>query len=97
MLRMDGLWHSLFWATSNRISIPPAFAGITTVPASWTINARAALRNIKIGGADVELAVWSRNLTQNRELTFALQQNAAFGAANYVPARTFGADLTVQF
>ncbi len=97
MLRMDGLWHSLFWATSNRISIPPAFAGITTVPASWTINARAALRNIKIGGADVELAVWSRNLTQNRELTFALQQNAAFGAANYVPARTFGADLTIAF
>jgi iron complex outermembrane recepter protein len=61
------------------------------------VNARAALRHINIGGIDAEFAVWSRNLTQNREATFALQTLGVFGAANYVPARTFGADLTIQF
>jgi iron complex outermembrane receptor protein len=97
MLRMDGQWHSLFWLSQNRVEVIPAFAGIRTVPASWNVNARVALRNIDIGGAKVELAGWVRNLTQNREVTFALQTLGLFGAANYVPARTIGADLTVQF
>jgi hypothetical protein len=30
------------------------------------------MRNINLGGAKVELAGWVRNLTQNREATFAL-------------------------
>jgi iron complex outermembrane recepter protein len=97
MLRADGQWHSKFWLSQNRIEVIPAFAGIRTVGASWMVNARAALRHINIGGIDAEFAVWSRNLTQNREATFALQTLGVFGAANYVPARTFGADLTIQF
>ena len=97
MLRIDGQWHSLFWLSQNRVINIPAFAGIQAVGASWNVNARAALRNIKFGGVNAELAVWTRNLTQNREATFALQTLAMFGAANYVPARTFGADLTIAF
>ena len=97
MMRMDGQWHSKFWLSQNRVEVIPAFAGIRTVSASWNVNARVALRNINLGGAKVELAGWVRNLTQNREATFALQTLGLFGAANYVPARTIGADLTVQF
>ncbi len=97
MMRMDGQWHSKFWLSQNRVEVIPAFAGIRTVGASWNVNARVALRNINLGGAKVELAGWVRNLTQNREATFALQTLGLFGAANYVPARSIGADLTVQF
>ena len=97
MLRADGNWHSQFFLSQNRLEVIPAFAGIRTVGASWNVNARAALRNIKIGAMDTELAVWSRNLTQNREATFALQTLGVFGAANYVPARTFGADLILKY
>jgi iron complex outermembrane receptor protein len=97
MLRMDGQWHSEFWLAQNRVQVIPAFAGIRTVSASWNVNARVALRNINLGGAKVELAGWVRNLTQNREATFALTTLNLFGAANYVPARSIGADLTVQF
>ena len=97
MMRMDGQWHSEFFLSQNRVQVVPAFAGIRTVGASWNVNARIALRNMALGGAKVELAGWVRNLTQNREATFALQTLNLFGAANYVPARTIGADLTVQF
>ncbi|HEX7856874.1 MAG TPA: TonB-dependent receptor [Sphingobium sp.] len=97
LLRADASWHSLFWLSQNRVAKFPAFAGIQTVGASWNVNARAALRNINIGGVNTELAFWVRNLTQNREATFALQTLALIGSANYVPARTFGADLTVKF
>jgi iron complex outermembrane receptor protein len=97
LLRMDGQWHSRFFAVQNRIEIAPAFTGIRSVAPSWMINGRAALRNITLGGAKLEVAAWVKNLTQNRELTFALAQNGVFGSANYVPARTFGLDLNVEF
>lgn len=97
MVRMDGNWHSKFWLSQNRLQVIPAFDGITTVGASWMVNSRVALRNIEIGGAKAELAGWVRNLTQNREATFALQTIRFTGSANYVPARTYGLDLTVQF
>lgn len=97
MFRMDGNWHSKFWVAQNRKQSVPGFAGVTTVGASWMVNTRVALRNLEIGGAKAELAGWVRNLTQNRELTFALQTIRFIGSANYVPARTFGADLTVEF
>ncbi|MBV1690396.1 TonB-dependent receptor [Novosphingobium sp. G106] len=97
LLRADANWHSMFYLTQNPSENIPAFAGIRTVGASWTVNARAALRNIDIGGVKTEVAVWAKNLTQNREATFALTTLGVFGAANYVPARTIGADLTIQF
>ena len=97
MMRMDGQWHSLYWQSQNRVERVATFAGIDTVPASRTNNARIALRNMEIGGIKPELAGWDRNLTQNREATFALQTLRMLGSANYVPARTIGADLTIEF
>ena len=97
MVRMDGNWHSRFWLTQNRATLISAFSSFNTVAPSWTVNARVALRNIAIGGAKAELAGWVRNLTQNREIAFGNQTLRLLGSANYVPARTFGADLTVEF
>jgi hypothetical protein len=97
LFRIDGQFHSLYWQSQNRVELVPQFKGIDTVPASWNVNARIALRNIEFGGVKAELAGWVKNLTQNREATFALQTLRMLGSANYVPARTFGADLTIQF
>lgn len=97
LLRVDSQWHSDFWLSQNRATLIPAFEGINKVGASWNVNARAGLQNIKLGPVDAELSAWVKNLTQNREATFALQQFRLFGSANYVPARTYGVDLTVQF
>lgn len=97
VLRVDSQWHSMFWLSQSRQRAVAAFAGIETVGASWNVNARAALRNIKFGPVEAELAIWARNITQNREATYGLQMLRLLGTANYVPARTFGADLTIQF
>jgi hypothetical protein len=64
---------------------------------SWTVNTRVALKNLSIGGEKAELAGWVRNLTQNREISFANQTLRLLGSANYVRARTYGLDLTVEF
>jgi len=97
MFRMDGNWHSRFWLSQNRVTLIPAFSSQNTVAPSWTVNSRLALRNISIGSAKVELAAWVRNLTQNREIAFGNQTLRLLGSANYVPARTFGLDLTAEF
>ena len=86
-----------FLADAEPRHADPCFSSFNTVAPSWMVNARVALRNIAIGGAKAELAGWVRNLTQNREIAFGNQTLRFLGSANYVPARTFGADLTFDF
>ena len=96
-MRIDATWHDRFWQTQDRQLNIPAFAGINTVAPSWNANARIALRDIPVGNAKGEFALWAKNFTQNREATFALEELNLLGSANYVPARTFGADLTIKY
>lgn len=71
-------------------------AAIREVPAYAVVNGRVALKDINLGGVNTELAVWGRNLTNNRSASYAL--NFGFmGAANYIPARTYGLDLAIRF
>ncbi|MCB2076278.1 MAG: TonB-dependent receptor, partial [Novosphingobium sp.] len=65
-------------------------------PAFWTINGRVALRDLYIGEVKTELAVWGKNLTDRKVATTALYTPLATSAA-YVPGRTYGLDLTVEF
>lgn len=62
----------------------------------WTINARIALRKLPIGPLDGELAAWGKNLTDRKNITTALYTPLAT-SASYVPARTYGLDLTIDF
>ena len=66
------------------------------VPAYWILNGRVALRELNLGGVNTELAVWGRNLTDRKVASFALDLKFG-GGANYIPARTYGADLTIKF
>lgn len=71
-------------------------AGIAEIPEYWLFNARAALKNLNLGGVNTEFAFWGRNLTNRRHANTALNLGVV-AAANYIPARTYGADLTIKF
>ncbi len=60
------------------------------------VNGRVALRHLKIGGADAEIAVWGKNITDRKEATFILNAGLST-SANYTPPRTFGVDLSIEF
>ena len=68
---------------------------------SFIVNGRIALADMKLGdgGANVTLAVWSRNLLN--ETHYYRRSNAnnnTLGAyANFNPPRTFGIEAAVNF
>ncbi len=65
-------------------------------PAHIKLNGRIALKNLTIGGAKAELAVWGRNLTDANYSNSNLFLPTGT-AVNYDPARTYGVELSVQF
>ena len=67
-----------------------------TAPPTWIVNGRLALVDIPVSGAKAEVALWARNLTNNR----ALASGADLGfleTATFEPARTFGVDLNFKY
>jgi len=62
-----------------------------------TVNGRVALREVNLGGLKADLALWGRNLFDKQRFSYALNLNSIFEAANYIPARSYGLDLTVSF
>ncbi|MBV1687307.1 TonB-dependent receptor [Novosphingobium sp. G106] len=75
----------------------PALAPYAYTPATWILNGRVALRDIDVGGVKGQVAVWARNLTDNKNPLSVLIFGSSEVNANYQPARTFGADFTVEF
>jgi iron complex outermembrane receptor protein len=61
------------------------------------VNGRVALRELNLGGVNAELAVWGRNLFDKQRLSYALNISNIFIGGNYIPARSYGMDLTVSF
>jgi iron complex outermembrane receptor protein len=74
-----------------------------TVPMSWLVNGRVALTNIDLGRTKAEIAVWSRNIFNNRNLTQWVQFDLVSSGAGldvgaiYEEARTFGMDVSISF
>jgi hypothetical protein len=93
---MDANWRSRSHLDSNPDRNVPQFAVIRYVPSAWLLNARLALRGFQVGGAEAELAVWGRNLTNNRDVINGVL-NGFEAAAFYEAARTVGVDLAVRF
>jgi iron complex outermembrane receptor protein len=59
------------------------------------LNARAGITEFPVGNVMAELAVWSRNLTDNKSVQF---ETFVLGySASYERARTIGVDLTLDF
>ena len=78
-------------------STNPAEAPWAIAPSRWILNSRIALRDIKVGGLNGELAVWARNLTDNKDATYTLIFGALNVDASYQQARTLGADFILNF
>jgi iron complex outermembrane receptor protein len=94
--RMDGNYQSRMHIAQNPVR--GAYApGIIDQAGYWVLNSRLALRQIDMHGAKGELALWGKNLTDNGAKTFGLEVNGIISGANYIPARSFGADFTVEF
>ena len=94
--RVDANWHNKFLLTANPDTVAPAFQPYNWAPAAWIVNGRIALKDINIGGVGAEVAIWGKNLTQNRDTTYQLNLRAVL-AANYQAARTLGVDLKIHY
>ncbi len=95
--RMDGQYRSKI-----RYNLQPTkdlyteSLSVSSVKGFMLVNGRIALRHLKIGPADAELAFWGKNITNRKDAIFVLPTPLA-DSANYISARTFGVDLSVDF
>lgn len=98
-LTLGGNWHSKVRLEQNpaRAEANPDFVEFS--PASWVVNARAALKKIDLGfaGAEGEIGIWGRNLTDNDTPNFALSLGGAAQSASFLEARSYGVDLIAKF
>jgi iron complex outermembrane receptor protein len=92
-LSVDASYHSRENLNVNQAITPAFFAPLTDVKASWNVNGRLALANIKGYGGEFEVALWARNLTNNKEPLFGNGLSTLAASASFVPARTFGVDV----
>ncbi|MBB4858357.1 iron complex outermembrane receptor protein [Novosphingobium chloroacetimidivorans] len=96
-LRTDAFYQGkMGFAANPDLQIFDWNRGAAQVDGYWTINGRLALRHLPIGPVDAELALWGKNLTNRRDATTALFTPFST-SANYVPARTYGVDLMIEF
>ena len=82
-------------ATSPTAS-DPAILRAATSPFVWLVNTRVALAEIDLGETHAEVALWSRNLLDNREIVQFVGLGPV-GSVIYEPASTFGLDVRFDF
>ena len=75
----------------------PVFAPYEFQPSKQLVNARIALRDVDLGGANVEIGLWSRNLFDNKKPMYPFQYPYFLMTTTYEPARTYGLDVIVKF
>lgn len=92
--RADGNYKSKAY---NIVRVPtPELLDATTTKGYWIVNGRMGLSDISVGGASVDVALWARNLFDDRSLAWASNLSFIY-AGSYERARTFGVDLTVRY
>ncbi len=98
--RADGIWQSRMQFAQNPNQ--PAYVANPNYianPAYWLLNGRIALRDLDLGGVKTELAFWGRNLSDVKVGMFPGDYTAftGIGVMNFIPARSYGMDLTIRF
>jgi iron complex outermembrane receptor protein len=101
LVRVDANYRGKTLLGYTRIGGNPAALDALTTDNSWVVNARAALVDMDVRGANVQVALWARNLFDNKDLTNASSLNlGAIGSVfpgSYERARTYGVDLIMAF
>jgi len=95
--RADAVWQSDSNATANPARAALWAPDFPISKAYWEVNARVALRDIEVGGSTAELAVWSKNLTNAKAMTFALSLFNQIGSRNFIRGRSYGVDVILDF
>jgi iron complex outermembrane receptor protein len=75
----------------------PVFAPYEFIPAKQLVNARLALRDVSIGGANWEFGLWAKNLFDNKKPLYPFQYPYFLMTTSYEKARTYGLDVIVKF
>ena len=96
MFRIDGDYRSHITSPGFFSDPGPAYAGVYKTGDNWIFNARIAVQKIKMGPSHGEIALWARNLANNKDPLFGLF-NGYGASTSYQPARTYGVDFTVDF
>jgi iron complex outermembrane recepter protein len=97
--RIDGNYQGKYRAIpyTDLATTLPAFLPYEFTDARWIVNTRLALKDFKLSGADAEVALWARNLFNNKAALDELQFGTIEVDSSFELARTFGADLSVRF
>ena len=94
--RIDGIYFGKMITDQNQFRTAPEILILRSRKAFWNWNARAALKDVEVGGANMEIALWAKNLFDNKQRNFELVQEL-ISSANFMPARTYGIDVTFTF
>ncbi|RYD95623.1 MAG: TonB-dependent receptor [Sphingobacteriales bacterium] len=94
--RIQGNYQSKMIASPNA-NIQSIFPFYTeSVPSYWLVNGRVALQNIEMGAFQSTLALWGKNLFDNKSISFPFNQSG-LASATFIEPRRYGIDLTVEF
>ena len=97
-VRVDANWRdTIFFNNPTLASAAPFLASFITTHATWLVNGRAVLSGLKVGGVNAEIAVWGKNITDDRHPVYNLLLAPLDGTANFGPARSFGVDLHFKY
>jgi iron complex outermembrane receptor protein len=100
MFELDANWRSN--ERTYTLAPSPVFDPILFSPASWVLNGRVALQHIRLKRGEIELALWGKNINDNKAIQFPLAFGAPgtipfVGSTTYQPARTFGFDILYNY
>lgn len=92
---VTGTWHDEILLEPN--TARAELYDIGSTPATWVVNARAALKEVDIGkDLKGEVALWGRNLTDDDNLNFSTNFGA-FVSGTFQEERSYGIDLIVNY
>jgi iron complex outermembrane receptor protein len=101
LVRVDANYRGKTLLGYTRIGGNPIAYDVLTTDNSWVVNARLALVDMDVKGAKTTVALWARNLFDNKDLTNASSLNlgaiGSFFPGSYERARTYGVDLIMEF
>jgi iron complex outermembrane receptor protein len=99
MLRADMTFQSKMRISPNPLidTQHPAFIPFKYMPSKQLVNGRIALRDVEIGGANVEFALWGKNILDNKKPLYEFLFPNFLATASYEQARTYGLDVIFKF
>jgi iron complex outermembrane receptor protein len=94
--RVDASYKSDYFAAA-RLYQPATEREALNVEAHGLVNGRVALKGLRLGIANAELALWGKNLTDSDRPVNVTNFGGAFWSSDFERARTYGLDLTFDF